>query len=348
MEVEYIVPNGFMNIFCVGENRPGFDASVFEDLWGLPAESRCYALLMSTVSVILPTHNRPQSLVRAASSVLEQSHRELELIVVDDSSAVPASQALSGLEDERMRVLRSDMPLGPARARNLGIEVATGGWIAFQDDDDEWLAEKLERQIAVAGVAADDVGVVYCSFWTELRDGRRVIGGRRAEQRSGDVHRELLRGNFIALPAALVRRAAFDEVGHFDPALPCFEDWELFIGLAARFRFEHVPEPLLVAHDTPQSVNKSSSSMRSVALERILQKHQGAIARDPETHADFLFHIAHHKYLSGDFRQGRRMFGESFRMRRSWRAAMTMAATALGPGAYRRLARIYDRSRSNG
>jgi glycosyltransferase involved in cell wall biosynthesis len=297
---------------------------------------------MSTVSVILPTHNRPQSVVRAASSVLEQNHRELELIVVDDGSAVPAEQALRPLHDDRMRILRSDMPLGPSRARNLGLEIASGSWIAFQDDDDEWLSGKLERQLAVARDQTGDVGAVYSAFWSEFGDGRRVIGGRPVEQPSGDVHGELLRGNFIALPTTLVRREALDAAGRFDSTLPCFEDWELFIRLAARFRFEHVPEPLVVAYDTPQSINKSSSMLRAAAFERILEKHREAIERDPATHADFLFHIAHHRCLGGE-----RTLGQSFRTRRSWRAAMTWAAATMGPGVYRTLARAYEKMRSS-
>lgn len=302
---------------------------------------------MPLVSVVLPTHNRPQSVVRAAASVLDQGFRELELIVVDDGSAVPAEQALSQVRDERMRILRSDMPLGPARARNLGLEVANGRWIAFQDDDDEWLAGKVERQSAVAEQADDDVGVVYCPFWREFRDGRRAIGGRRAEGLSGDVHHELLRGNFVALPAVLVRREALEQVGRFDPALPCFEDWELFIRLAARFRFEQIAEPLVVAHDTPQSINKSSSTLRAAALERILEKHAEAIERDPQIHAEFLFHIAHHRCLGGEFDRGRKLFGRSFNVQRSWRAAMTRAAASLGPGAYHALAKVYEKLRSS-
>ena len=302
---------------------------------------------MPLVSVVLPTHNRPQSVVRAAASVLGQGFDELELIVVDDGSAVPAEQALKQFRDHRMRILRSDIPLGPARARNLGLEVATGSWIAFQDDDDEWLAEKLERQVAVGEQAPPDVGLVYCSFWTEFRDGRRVIGGRRTERPSGEVHLELLRGNFVALPTVMVRREALERVGRFDPALPCFEDWELFIRLAAHYRFEHVPEPMVVAYDTPQSINKSSSSLRAAALERILEKHGEAIASEPGIHADFLFHVAHHRCLGGEFDRGRKALGKSLRVQRSWRSAMTLAAANLGPGAYRALARIYERLRAH-
>ena len=301
---------------------------------------------MPLVSVVLPTHNRPQSVVRAAASVLAQGPVELELIVIDDGSAVPAEQALREHRDPRMRIVRSDMPLGPSRARNLGLEIATGSWIAFQDDDDEWLAGKLERQLAVGTQAAPDVGVVYCSFWKEFRDGHRVIGGRRVERPSGDVHLELMRGNFVALPTAMVRRQALERVGRFDPALPCFEDWELFVRLAAHYRFEHVPEPLVVAHDTPQSINKSSSGLRAAALERILEKHREAIERDPETHADFLFHVAHHRCLGGSFDRGRKLLGESLRVRRSWRSAATLAAANLGPGAYRTLTRLYEKLRS--
>jgi glycosyltransferase involved in cell wall biosynthesis len=298
---------------------------------------------MPLVSVVLPTHNRPQSVVRAAASVLDQSVGELELIVIDDGSALPAEQTLGKLRDERMRILRSDMPLGPARARNLGLEVATGSWIGFQDDDDEWLPGKLEKQLEVADRVDRDTGVVYCSFWREFAGGRRTLGGRRPRRASGNVLAELLRGNFVALPAALVRREAFDRIGRFDPSLPCFEDWELFIRLAEHYRFEHLDEPLLLAFDTPRSVNKSSHRLRATAVERILERHRETIAADPGVHAAFLFHIGHHLCLGDEFVRGRNLLGQSVRVRRSWRTAMTRAAATLGPGTYRALARAYAR-----
>jgi glycosyltransferase involved in cell wall biosynthesis len=303
---------------------------------------------MPAVSVILPTHDRPELLTRAARSVLEQSFEDLELIVVDDASREPAERALRCQEDRRTRVLRTDVPLGPARARNLGLEVAVGDWIAFQDDDDEWLPAKLERQMESALRADPRLGVVYCPFWRVGRDGSR-IPSRHPEVSSGQALREeLLRGNFIGLPTAVVRRGCFEEVGRFDPELRCFEDWELFIRIAARFDFERVDEPLVQTHDSPASVNKADSAIQAEAFRRILDNHREAIEANPSVHADFMFHIAHHLCMSGDLRRGREFAGRALRTRPSLRGAVTLATSLFGGGAYRTLARLYEGLRRAG
>jgi len=298
---------------------------------------------MSAVSVILPTHDRPRLLPRAVASVLDQSHRELELIVVDDASREPAAGVLGPAHDPRLRLVRSEAALGPARARNLGLAIASGPWVAFQDDDDEWLPGKLERQWTAAAAAPDDVAVVYGPFERRLADGRIVPGARPVGRRDGDLQAELLRGNFVGLPTALVRRSALDVVGTFDPELRCLEDWELFLRLAARFRFVHVEGTLVLAHDTPASVNKASLVAQTGALERILERHRDVIERDAATHADFLFHLAHCRCLAGDMRAGRRLHGESFRRHATPRVAAARAAAWLGPGVYAALARLRER-----
>ena len=300
---------------------------------------------MPAVSVILATRDRPQLVGRAARSVLDQEFRDLELIVVDDGSDVPARAALNAIDDPRVRFVRSDDPLGPARARNLGLEAADGAWIGFQDDDDEWLPGKLACQMELASAAPAEVGVVYGPFTTVGPDGRERAGGRRTASDRGDVLDELLRGNFVALPAALVRRECLDAVGRFDPALACFEDWELFIRLAARYRFERVDRPLVRAHQTPQSVNQAASGTQAEAFSRILERHRESIEERPAAHAEFLFHIAHHLCLSGELRRGRGYHGRSFSRRPTVRSAVTLATSFLGSGVYRALARAYAGTR---
>ena len=303
---------------------------------------------MPAVSVILATRDRPQLVGRAASSVLEQDYRDLELIVVDDGSAVPARASLETLGDRRLRFVRSDDPLGPARARNLGLEAADGAWVGFQDDDDEWLPGKLTRQMTLAATAGPDVGVIYGPFLRVGPEGRRRPGGRRPARDRGDLADELLRGNFVALPTAVVRRACFDTVGRFDPGLPCFEDWELFIRLALRYRFERVEEPLVKAHDSPGSVNQAASKIQAEAFRRILDRHRDLIEQRPKAHAEFLFHIAHHLCLSGELRTGRSYHGRSLYRRPTLRSAVTLATTFLGSGIYRALARAYAGTRRAG
>ena len=111
---------------------------------------------MPAVSVVIPTHDRPDLLLRAVASVLAQTVTDLEVVVVDDGSARPVE-----VHDDRVTVLRHDTALGAPAARNTGVAASTGDVVAFLDDDDQWLPTKLARQLAVLE-ARDDVVLVGC------------------------------------------------------------------------------------------------------------------------------------------------------------------------------------------
>jgi glycosyltransferase involved in cell wall biosynthesis len=102
------------------------------------------------VSVVIPTLNRPKLLLRAIDSVLRQTHREIEVIVVVDRPDPETVAAIASVGDPRLQVFVNPHPLTAAAARNAGADRATGEWIAFLDDDDEWLPNKLESQLAFA------------------------------------------------------------------------------------------------------------------------------------------------------------------------------------------------------
>ncbi|MGB3624622.1 MAG: glycosyltransferase family 2 protein, partial [Henriciella sp.] len=102
----------------------------------------------SLVSVVIPTYNRARTLRRAVESVLRQSYTNLELIVVDDASTDDTKAVLSSINDPRMRVITYEFNRGCAAARNIGARDARGEYLAFQDSDDEWLADKLSKQVA--------------------------------------------------------------------------------------------------------------------------------------------------------------------------------------------------------
>ena len=103
------------------------------------------------ISVIVPTAHRPQLLRRAVNSVLAQSMSDLEVVVVIDGPDLETTQLLSDIADRRLRFIQNPRSLGSAGARNVGIKAARGEWIAFLDDDDEWVRDKLELQLATAG-----------------------------------------------------------------------------------------------------------------------------------------------------------------------------------------------------
>src|ERR1700687_3185090 len=123
------------------------------------------------VSVVLPTFNRAATLARAIASVLDQDHRALDLIIVDDASSDESTSLLAGLGDPRVSTLRLAQNRGQAHARNRGIEKAKAGLVAFQDSDDEWLPGKLSLQLKAMAEAGPDVGVVYGDMIRIWRDG---------------------------------------------------------------------------------------------------------------------------------------------------------------------------------
>jgi glycosyltransferase involved in cell wall biosynthesis len=104
----------------------------------------------STVTAVIPTHQRPQLVQRAVRSALAQTYDDMDVVVVVDGPDVATEQALAEVQDKRLRVMVLPKPLGAARARNLGVEAAWGDWIAFLDDDDEWLPEKTALQMKAA------------------------------------------------------------------------------------------------------------------------------------------------------------------------------------------------------
>src|SRR5438105_9391016 len=114
------------------------------------------------VSVVLPTHNRVVLLARAVTSVLEQSEQDFELIVIDDASEDGTGEYLAALasQDDRVQVLRNAAPRGGAGARNQGMALSRGRWIAFLDDDDQWKRTKLQQQLRTLRA---DVHAVACS-----------------------------------------------------------------------------------------------------------------------------------------------------------------------------------------
>jgi glycosyltransferase involved in cell wall biosynthesis len=236
------------------------------------------------VSVVIPTYNRASLLGRALRSVLNQTLSDLECIVVDDGSTDQTVALVEGFQDPRLRVVRLPGNGGCGRARNTGIRVARGELIAFLDSDDEWLPQKLERQVARLRECEDPLtAVVYCRC--VVRDGLtdrtwfepRVVYG-------GDVFQYLLGGWNPATPSMfLVERRSLLEVGGFSESLPCAQDYDLWLRLAeASHHFATMDEALVIKHeygDDQMSGDPTTRVRASEILDRrwgpVIQRHCG-------------------------------------------------------------------------
>lgn len=115
------------------------------------------------VSVIIPTYNRIHTLPTSIDSVLKQTYENLELIIMDDASEDGTEEYVQGIGDSRIRYRKSDINMGPSAARNLGAELAAGDYLAFQDSDDEWMPDKLEKQMELM-LSDEELSLVYCEF----------------------------------------------------------------------------------------------------------------------------------------------------------------------------------------
>ena len=193
------------------------------------------------VSVVVPVWNGERTLAATLASVLAQSHRHFELLVIDDGSTDGTAALVSGLAtgDPRVQLHRFENR-GLAASRNRGIRLARGEFIAFVDADDLWQPARLERQLA-ALAAAPAAGLAY-SLTDCIDDAGQRLGPGSHIVAAGRVYARLLAWNFMdSGSSALVRRAVFDEVGFFDESLPAAEDWDLWLRIAWRHEFACVP-----------------------------------------------------------------------------------------------------------
>lgn len=237
------------------------------------------------VSVVVPVYNRARLLGRALGSVLGQTMRDFELIVVDDGSTDDSvAVAESFAADPRVRLCPNPVNLGAAGARNRGIELARGRYVAFQDSDDRWFPEKLARQLE-ALAAAPRVRAAFCGAVYFSREQCYAIP-RSPALRGGeiDLARAILYDNPTTPQTLLVERELLVSVGGFDRTLRINEDWDLVLRLAQEVAFGFVDEPLVMLYRTPGSV---SSDRRADALFRLalVERYGALFARERDARA---------------------------------------------------------------
>jgi len=294
-----------------------------------------------SVSVIIPTYNRAHMLPRALDSVVGQTFSDWEIVLVDDGStdSTPALAAdyAHRLGDRFRYLIRPHV--GCCAARNAGIDVARGRFVAFLDSDDEFRPEKLARQMELFGLRPE-LGLVYCDYDCIDVDGESAGRAFDTRCRGGrDVPREpvapemyvcgpelfdvLLRSYFIATITGLVRREVLGSGIRFtrDPAYA--EEWLFYLQVTRFWRGGFVDEPLCIHHFTPGSVSRTSSRMNLVRRHQLLRQMPAALAPLSRVQRRIIRdHVISNcrqlgfaTYRDGAYRDAARFFGESFMCR---------------------------------
>ncbi len=227
---------------------------------------------MTMVSVIIPTFNRAEKVVRAISSVLDQTFTDFELIVVDDGS-IDGTERTVGQFVDRIKYIPHPTNLGVSAARNIGIKNSRAPFIAFLDSDDHWLPEKLEIQLKFFNTNTDALVCQTEEIW--IRNGLRVNPRKKHQKPSGDIFEPSLKLCLVSPSAVMLRRSLFEEVGLFDENLPACEDYDLWLRIACRHPVYLIREPLIIKEgghsDQLSSRHKGMDRFRIDALLKLIR-----------------------------------------------------------------------------
>ncbi|MGA2400840.1 MAG: glycosyltransferase [Syntrophobacteraceae bacterium] len=222
------------------------------------------------ISVIIPTFNRAMLLVEAVRSVLDQKDapEDLEIIVVDDGSTDNTGEALATLPG-KFGYIRHEHS-GVSAARNLGISISSGEWIAFLDSDDLWLPGKLRAQM---NFFSDNPDVLLCQtgeIW--IRNGRRLNPRKYHQKPQGYCFPLLLERCLVSPSAVVAHRRLFDLVGLFDESLPACEDYDLWLRIGWRFPIGLVEKPFVIKRGGhPDQLSATIANLDKYRIEAILK-----------------------------------------------------------------------------
>jgi glycosyltransferase involved in cell wall biosynthesis len=199
---------------------------------------------MAKISVIIPTYNGEKYISQAINSVLAQTYKDYEIIVVDDGSTDATWQIL-GTYGQKIRTF-SKPNGGPGSARNLGIRNAAGSYLAFLDQDDEWLPDRLAAEVDILD-KRPEVALVFAD--ANICSAEGAITGTTfsyVKPRRGKIFKQLYRNNFIANLTVLVRKSCFVELGELDQSgrMMISDDYNMWLRIAAHYPVEYVDRPL--------------------------------------------------------------------------------------------------------
>lgn len=266
---------------------------------------------MKEVSVIIPTYNRQKWVIKALESVLEQTYKRFDVIVVDDGSEDDSVKELS-LFSHQIRLIKHEINLGVSAARNTGIRASDSPLIAFLDSDDRWLPQKLEVQVRYF---CKNPGAVACQtqeIW--FRKGRRVNPKKRHKKYSGRFFEESLELCLVSPSAVMIKRSLLDEVGLFNESLPVCEDYDLWLRILSKYPIDLIDEEHLIKEggrsDQLSAGTPGMDKYRIWSLAGLLRR--GGLSQAQKIAVYGVLEKKCHIYATGCYRRGKIREGDFY------------------------------------
>ena len=246
------------------------------------------------VSVIIPSYNRAGILLKSVESVLNQTYRNLELIIVDDGSTDNTTEVIATIKDERLKCIHLLQNMGACAARNKGIDEANGEYIAFQDSDDIWYPDKLKLQMDYIRKTSADM--VYCGIKRRAENSVKVIPKHNRLGYEPSLE-SLLRNNEISTQTMLMRREVAESI-KFDTSFRRLQDWDFSLrAVSAGYRVKYMGGPLVSSVVRDDSITTIISSEQ--AYLHLLDMHKYEYSCFPKAKAH-IYYIISYRYRGID------------------------------------------------
>ncbi len=266
------------------------------------------------ISVVIPIYNRANTLARCLTSVTNQTYQPAEIIAIDDGSTDDSIKTIRHF-DSNIRIIRLKKNFGAQKARNEGIKNAKYGWIAFIDSDDEWLPNKLEKQIsALKAKGINPMTVVHSDCYKKNIDSDNTTHWQLEKIDGENVYKNLLSKSGTLFPSILTSKQALEIINFLDENVPSYHEWDTAIRLAKYCRFIHIQEPLFIYNIHQNTISKNSDTSVE-GYQYIINKHKAEIIKlcGIDTYDRHLMTSAILAMNSGDFINGEKFLREIHR-----------------------------------
>ena len=229
------------------------------------------------VSVIIPTYNRGRLILDSVNSVLNQTYKNIELIVVDDCSTDDTKEVIESIKDSRIKYIKLEKNSGACIARNRGIEKSTGEFIAFNDSDDLWITTKLEKQHFF--LQKNNADIVICKMKCCTPENKFIHNFPNINQNKQLSYKEILKYNCTSTQTFFGRSECFKNI-MFDATIPRLQGWDEALRLSQKYKIFYQNEILVNTFFQKDSIS-THPEKGVLAMQKIFEKHKSAIFSNP-------------------------------------------------------------------
>lgn len=278
---------------------------------------------MARISIIIPTYNSNLFIKRAIESIIHQTFTDWELLIVDDCSTDNTKEIIQEFidQDQRIQLLTTITNSGgPATPKNIGVANSKGIYIAFLDHDDEWMPEKLEKQIKIFKESKDEnLGIISCGA-NLINNQGKCFSIYKPTKRKVTFPEILIRNPIYSNSSVLIKRIAIETVGQRDEYMKYSEDWEMWIRICkAGYTMDFVYEPLFnyYFHDSNITKAKGDKLIKVKDALYVFNKHIDLYKKYNYIHIGY-FRLGVMYFLGGDIKSSRLYFLKSLRNKRNF------------------------------